>query len=75
MAPPLGRCYARGGIRPSMFDLTAGELFVVVFITVAVVSAPWWLRLGELVALMLAGHRPTSRDQAAGAPPGGGEPE
>jgi hypothetical protein len=58
-----------------MFNLTSGELFVVVFITVAVVSAPWWLRLGELVALLLAGHRQTSRDSASGVPPGSGEPE
>jgi len=32
-----------------MLGLTNGELFVVVFIVVAVVSAPWWPRLGEAV--------------------------
>jgi hypothetical protein len=32
-----------------MFGLTNGELFVVVFIVVAVVSAPWWPKLGEAV--------------------------
>lgn len=38
----------------TMLDLTRGELFVVVFIVVAVVSSSWWPRLGELVATKLA---------------------
>jgi hypothetical protein len=36
-----------------MLGLTNGELFVVVFIVVAVVSAPWWPRLGEAVFKLL----------------------
>lgn len=35
--------------------LTNGELFVVGFIVVAVVSAPWWPRLGEFVATAITG--------------------
>jgi hypothetical protein len=38
-----------------VLGLTYGELFIVVFVTVTVVSAPWWLRIGELVASALAG--------------------
>jgi len=38
-----------------VLGLTSGELFIVVFVTVAVVSAPWWLRIGEVVATALAG--------------------
>jgi hypothetical protein len=30
-----------------MLGLTAGEWFVVVFVTLAVVSAPWWPRAAE----------------------------
>ena len=40
-----------------MFDLTGGELFVVVFITVAVISAPWWPRVGEAISELIAGPR------------------
>jgi Sec-independent protein translocase protein TatA len=36
-----------------MFGMTPGELFVVTFIVVMVVSAPWWPRIGEAVALGL----------------------
>jgi hypothetical protein len=35
--------------------LTGGELFVVAFIVVAVVSAPWWPKLGEFVLTTLLG--------------------
>ena len=40
-----------------MLGLTNGELFVVVFLVVAVVSAPWWPRTGEAVAVALSRHR------------------
>ena len=40
-------------------ELTAGELFVVAFITLAVLSAGWWPRLGE--AFMLAISEPCAR--------------
>ena len=36
-----------------MFGLSGGELFLVVFITLAVVSAPWWARLGSALGEML----------------------
>lgn len=35
--------------------LTPGEWFVVIFITLAVVSAPQWPRAGAAVGLLLAG--------------------
>lgn len=35
--------------------LTNGELFVTGFIVVAVVSAPWWPRLGEFVLTAVVG--------------------
>jgi hypothetical protein len=38
-----------------MFGLTSGELFIVLFILVAVVSAPLWPRLGAAVYLKLFG--------------------
>jgi hypothetical protein len=38
-----------------MLGLTGGELFVVAFIFVAVVSASWWPRAGERIALALSG--------------------
>ncbi len=38
-----------------MFDLTSGELFVVLFILIAVVSAPWWARAGAFVGRLFAG--------------------
>ncbi len=40
-----------------MLGLTGGELFVVVFITLAVISAPWWPRAGGAIAGLLAGKR------------------
>jgi hypothetical protein len=40
-----------------MFGLTSGELFVVLFILVAVVSAPLWPRVGERIAVALAGGK------------------
>ncbi len=38
-----------------MLGLTGGELFLVIFVTVAVVSAPWWPRLGAAIGELLAG--------------------
>ena len=38
-----------------MFGLTHGELFIVTFVVVAVVSARYWPKLGERAALMRAG--------------------
>lgn len=43
--------------------LTSGELFVIGFVTLAVVSAPWWPRLGAAIALRLAGEEERGRDQ------------
>jgi hypothetical protein len=40
-----------------MLGLTNGEIFVVVFIVVAVVSAPWWARLGEAIFTGFASRR------------------
>jgi hypothetical protein len=47
-----------------MFGLSGGELFLVVFITVAVVSARWWARLGSALGeLSIRGkNKPTPRD-------------
>jgi hypothetical protein len=44
--------------------MTGGELFVVTFVVVAIVSAPWWPRLG---ARILGGGEParTSTPPAA----------
>jgi hypothetical protein len=47
-----------------VLGLTSGELFIVVFVTVAVVSAPWWLRLGEMIAAALAGSPDDDDTQA-----------
>ncbi len=38
-----------------MLGLTSGELFVILFILVMVVSAPWWPALGEAIAVRIAG--------------------
>ncbi|HEX7671956.1 MAG TPA: hypothetical protein VF395_20315 [Polyangiaceae bacterium] len=38
-----------------MLGLTGGELFVVVFIVVAVVSATWWPRTGAALFEALVG--------------------
>jgi hypothetical protein len=38
-----------------MLGLTGGELFVVVFIVVAVVSATWWPRAGAAIFEALVG--------------------
>jgi hypothetical protein len=36
-----------------MFDLNRGELFVALFILIAIVSAPLWPRAGEWIAVRL----------------------
>jgi hypothetical protein len=50
--------------------LTEGELFVVGFITLAVLSAGWWPRLGEALMIAISGGRAT-RDQSADDKPDG----
>lgn len=40
-----------------MFGLNHGELFVVVFVFLAVVSAPLWPRLGEALFVFLFGGK------------------
>jgi hypothetical protein len=50
--------------------LTGGELFVIGFVVIAVVSAPWWPRLGAAIAARLAGAPPEDSDRAS-APPSG----
>jgi len=37
-----------------MLEMTRGELFIVVFVTVAIVSAPWWGRAGAALGRILA---------------------
>jgi hypothetical protein len=51
-----------------MLGLTNGELFVVVFIVVSVVSAPWWPRLGGAIAVALAGKSRASTKRRASDP-------
>ena len=45
-----------------MFELSSGELFLVVFVTVAVVSATWWPRLGAAIAEALTGKGSSGSD-------------
>jgi hypothetical protein len=40
-----------------MLDLTPGEAFIVVFVTLAVVSARFWPRLGARLAERLSGAK------------------
>lgn len=44
-----------------MLGLTNGESFVVVFIVVAVVSAPWWPRVGAAIAVALTFGKRSAR--------------
>ena len=46
-----------------IFGLTNGELFVIGFVTLAVVSAPWWPRLGAAIAVKLAGAEERGHDK------------
>jgi hypothetical protein len=47
--------------------MTFGELFVVGFITAAVLSASWWARAGERVALLLSKKPDASRGPTPGS--------
>jgi hypothetical protein len=40
-----------------MTGLTNGELFIVAFVTVAVLSAPWWPKVGQWAAELVSGER------------------
>jgi hypothetical protein len=40
-----------------MLGMSAGELFLVAFVTIAVVSAPYWPRAGAVIAELLSGAR------------------
>jgi hypothetical protein len=51
-----------------MLGLTHGELFVVVFVTLAVVSARYWPMAGEAVAARLARRRTQSAEKGKGNP-------
>jgi hypothetical protein len=51
-----------------MLGLTNGELFVVVFIVVAVVSAPWWQRAGGAIAVALTGKNRVNTKRRASDP-------
>jgi hypothetical protein len=59
-----------------MFGLTAGEWFVVIFILVAVVSAPLWPRAGEAILVRLSrrsgANTGTGKDESKAR---GGEPQ
>jgi hypothetical protein len=52
-----------------MFALTGGEIFILGFIVVAVVSWPWWPKVGESVAMLLAGDKPSGAPAADRDPP------
>jgi hypothetical protein len=47
----------------NLIGLTSGELFVVLFILIAVVSAPLWPRLGAAVYLKLSGVSTRESDE------------
>ena len=53
-----------------MFELSFGELFVVAFVTIAVVSAPWWPKLGAAIAEVLVAPKPAG-DKTAPKPGSG----
>ncbi|MGC4091465.1 MAG: hypothetical protein QM756_27020 [Polyangiaceae bacterium] len=40
-----------------MFGMNGGELGLVAFIVAAILSARYWPKIGERVALLLAGNR------------------
>ena len=59
-----------------MFGLTAGELFVVIFILVAVVSAPLWPRAGEAIFVRMSRRSGANTSVGKGEnKAGGGEPQ
>lgn len=37
-----------------MLEMTRGELFIVVFVTAAVITAPWWGKAGAAIGRRLA---------------------
>jgi hypothetical protein len=53
-------------IAPGMLGLNGGELFVIGFVVIAVVSARWWPMLGAAIAERLAG----APSDPAPVPPG-----
>jgi hypothetical protein len=53
-----------------VFGLNFGESFLVIFITVAVVSARYWPLLGERIALRLSGHSTAHDDPSRSSTPG-----
>jgi hypothetical protein len=50
-----------------VFGLSGGEIFIVTFVTVAVISARYWPALGERIALRLSGAVP--RTVSGSVPP------
>ncbi|HVU00592.1 MAG TPA: hypothetical protein VHE30_02530 [Polyangiaceae bacterium] len=48
--------------------LTFGEAFIVVFIVVAVVSAPYWPRMGAAIAVAIVGKNAPRETPAPGEP-------
>lgn len=48
-----------------VFDVHFGEAFVIGFITVAVVSARYWPKLGEIIAMRLAKTSGSGSDRDA----------
>jgi hypothetical protein len=56
-----------------MFGLTGGELFVIAFVVIVVVSAPWWPRLGEAILIRLMGAPTDSGERRSDAPNGPSE--
>jgi hypothetical protein len=52
-----------------VFGLTYGELFLVTFIVVVVVSAPLWPRMGEALAELGGGSRHRGGDAPRPADP------
>src|SRR5436190_623956 len=59
--------------RAAMFGLHFGEIFVLVFIVVAVVSAPFWPRAGAAIAVAIlgkSGKNSKSTETPSKPPPG-----
>ncbi|HEY4104045.1 MAG TPA: hypothetical protein VGM44_09145 [Polyangiaceae bacterium] len=52
-----------------MFGLSGGEIFIVAFVTVAVVSARYWPALGERIVVRLSGAESTRETDSAGKSP------
>jgi hypothetical protein len=51
-----------------MLGLTGGELFVIAFVVITVVSAPWWPRLGAALMTRLMGVPAENGERASAAP-------